>query len=579
MTVPRATSCALIALVLLSCTGRKQVPFGLEDADEESPGSGATGGSGGTAPPLLASGEAFEAGQVEVPVEAATLVLDAGYALGALRLDLDRDETLDALVVSASAEQVRLIAAYSRGQTVESRSIDSFLVPRDCLEATAVLVQLSQSLVGATIRHACPEGTRENLWIVSLETQPRVRERITVLPPDASSPDAIEVTLGVEDRDSDGYDDVIAQTRVGSVQVPLAWLDRPGGFARDVSQPENTLQELATQAADLLATKPSEAEALASGVVAAFRALCRESGNARLGVSGIEGLQCLSSPATALAVGVGAAAAIGRGDIIRALELSRCWEQPSTRPTAADRALVDAAWAAANAKSKAEWKKVDAEASPVQLRFENAETLWVGGSPARTIELASGVRRTVPSSLPASPIVDPEGRFQVIGVRVTCAGFEAEISPVRGRQSHRVLIERRPQASPCKTPIDRPSSPLEWGVLGWAPQGLVVARDDRLRIVPLNSLAKPAGAPFDLKSGAPLPAPIRGARITPDGERYVLPQTQGVLVRDTRGQGRAVWLRPPDWDQVPGAVGSTAISPDGKQVALQKGNEIRVLTW
>jgi len=132
---------------------------------------------------------------------------------------------------------------------------------------------------------------------------------------------------------------------------------------------------------------------------------------------------------------------------------------------------------------------------------------------------------------------------------------------------------------PCKTPIDRPASAFEWAVLGWAPQGLVAASGDLLRVVPLDAFAKPAGAPIDLSIGSPLPAPIRGARITPDGSRYVIPHAEGVVIRDWRKGGSGRWLRPENWDAVPGAIRSIALSPNGRQIALQKGSEIRLLSW
>ncbi len=90
-------SAALLMFLVLSCTGRKQVPFGLEEAittpeTTEEVEQGAPG---------LPVGEVFEPGQVEVPIEESAMVLDAGYAFAALRLDLYGNEVIDALVVSA----------------------------------------------------------------------------------------------------------------------------------------------------------------------------------------------------------------------------------------------------------------------------------------------------------------------------------------------------------------------------------------------------------------------------------------------------------------------------------------------
>jgi len=463
--------------------------------------------------------------------------------------------------------------------TVSSRTIDSFMVPGHCLEPKAEIRQLSESLVGVRVEHTCETGPRQNFWVLSVEAQPRVRERITVLPPNRDSGVPIELSLRIEDQDSDGYDDVIADTRIGEMVVPLTWLNRPGGFARDPSQPEATFQELADRAAAILGPDAFGAEKLAVQVLDAFRAFCRESGAARLGLSGAQGLQCQRSPGAARASTVAAAAAIKKGDFVRALEFQRWWAHPATQPTTEDRKRVHAAWQRTKAKSTATWKRLDSETSPASLHFLDSDTLVVGGRQPRKIQISTGARTSL-SELELLPAIrDPEGRFRVDGVRVTCAGFEAKVRPVRGKRTHRVPIDRTAVGTPCKTPIDRPASAFDWAVLGWAPQGLLAATGDRLRIVPLDALAKPAGRPIDLAPGSPLPAPIRGARITPDGSRYVIPHSQGIVVRDWKTEATGLWLRPSDWDTVLGEVRSVAISPDGGRVAVQKGTEIRLLTW
>ena len=557
------------------CSGRKQVPFGLQDADTPTE-LAATPEESITELPV---GTAFEPNQVEVPVAESTLVLQAGYALAALQLDLDGNEPIDALVVSADPQEVRLQAAYPRGLDVTARKIDSFLVPSDCTEPAAEIRQLSASLAGVRIEHACETGKRTNYWLVTIEAQPRVRERITVLPPNDRSTAPIELELGVEDRDADGYDDVVANVHIGDTDVPLAWLNRPGGFARDASQPEATLRELADGAWKSLDSDLAGAKKQALAVVDAFVALCRESGAARIGLSGTHGLQCQQSSATARAVSVAIAAAIRSGNFVRALELQRWWEGTATQPTSEERDLVQAAWRRAKAKTTATWRLIDSEGSPASLYFRDSDTLVVDGRAPRAIQLSSGSKTRLSETEVVPPVRDPESRYAVRAVRVTCVGFEAEVGPVRGKQTHRVPIDRRAGGVPCKTPIDRPASVFEWAVLGWAPQGLVAASGDLLRVVPLNAFAKPAGRPIDLSAGSPLPAPIRGARITADGSRYVIPHAEGVVVRDWRGGGAGLWLRPADWNSIPGELRSVAISPDGQRVALQKGSEIRLLSW
>lgn len=557
------------------CSGRKQVPFGLQDTGAPTELAAEAEASAAELP----VGTAFEPDQVEVPVADSTLVLQAGYALAALQLDLDGDESIDALVVSADPQEVRLEAAYPRGLDVTARKIDSFLVPSHCGEPAAEIRQLSAALVGVRVEHACETGKRTNFWLVTIEAQPRIRERITVLPPNDRSTAAIDLDLRVEDRDADGYDDVVANVRIGEIDIPLAWLNRPGGFARDLSQPEGTLRELADAAWESLDSDLAGAKKRALAVVDAFVALCRESGAARIGLSGTHGLQCQQSPAAARAVSVAIAAAIRRGNFVRALELQRWWEGTAAQPSPEERELVQAAWRKAKAKTTATWRAIDSEGSRAHLYFRDADTLVVDGRAPRAIQLSSGSKTRLSESDILPPVRDPEGRYAVRTVRVTCVGFEAEVGPIRSKQTHRIPIDRRAGNLPCKTPIDRPASVFEWAVLGWAPQGLVAASGDLLRVVPLNAFAKPAGRPIDLSAGSPLPAPIRGARITADGSRYVIPHAEGVVVRDWRGGGAGLWLRPADWNAVPGELRSVAISPDGQRVAVQKGNEIRLLSW
>jgi hypothetical protein len=359
----------------------------------------------------------------------------------------------------------------------------------------------------------------------------------------------------------------------------LAWLNRPGGFARDVSQPEASLKKLADSAWDSLRTNPASANTRALAVLDAFVALCRESGAARVGLSGTQGLQCQQSPATARAASVAMASAIRQGSFVRALELHRWWQNSAIQPSLEEQNLVQAAWRKAKANAVATWQSIDSESGRASLFFRDDDRLVIAGRAPRQVQLSSGAKTQLSEAELVPAIRDPSGRFAVRGVRATCAGFEAELGPIRSKQSHRVPIEKRSGKMPCRTPIDRPATAFEWAVIGWAPQGLVAASGDLLRVVPLNELAKPAGRPIDLSTMSPLPAPIHGARVTIDGARYVIPHPEGVVVRDWRKGGTGLWLRPADWDAVPGELRSIAISPNGQKIALQKGSEIRLLSW
>jgi hypothetical protein len=71
--------------LLSGCSGRKQVPFGLEDAGTATE----TAAEAEEGTDELPVGETFDPDQVEVQIAESTLVLQAGYALAALRLDLE----------------------------------------------------------------------------------------------------------------------------------------------------------------------------------------------------------------------------------------------------------------------------------------------------------------------------------------------------------------------------------------------------------------------------------------------------------------------------------------------------------
>jgi hypothetical protein len=314
-------------------------------------------------------------------------------------------------------------------------------------------------------------------------------------------------------------------------------------------------------------------------VIEAFIALCRESGYARLGIAGTQGIQCGASPATSRALATEVISAVRRGEFIRALELQRWWNSGALQQTPEEQAAVQTAWQRAKASAAASWTLVDSQSATATLHFRDDDHIVVGGFGPKLISIANLEKTALAPSDTTPAARSPNGRLAVKGVRVTCVGFEAEVGPVGSKRTHRVAIERRPGTVPCRTPVDRPASVFEWAVLGWAPQGLVAATGDRLRVVPVDELGKSAGAPTELTKGSPLPAPVRGARITPDGNRYVIPHAEGVVVRDWQRGGSGLWLRPTDWNQIPGELRALAISPSGKRIVLQKGNEIRLLTW
>ncbi len=133
------------AASFFGCSGRKQVPFGLKDAGEPE-------AEGATTEPdeaeELPIGRSFEPDQVEVPLGESALVLSSGYALGALEIELDGREPVDAIVASVDTTEVKVQAAFAQGLGVTARPIDSYLVADHCKEPRAELRQLSAAPPG-----------------------------------------------------------------------------------------------------------------------------------------------------------------------------------------------------------------------------------------------------------------------------------------------------------------------------------------------------------------------------------------------------------------------------------------------
>jgi hypothetical protein len=225
------------------------------------------------------------------------------------------------------------------------------------------------------------------------------------------------------------------------------------------------------------------------------------------------------------------------------------------------------------------------------LYFESDGTLLVRGPLTRRISLeASAAHEGKPpvevTLDPGPPIRDAQGTHAVLDVRRRCQVVRATIAATSA-VSHPVdaltatsepVVSSTPAVPGERCAGSEPVvPPYDFTVLGWAPQGLVAARLGVVRVVPLTVDAKPAGEPEDLPPGTPLPAPLRGALVTPQGRAYVLPSPHGVL-RIGHGTTPSVALwRAPEWATSPASIHAVALSPNGERVAVWRGGSIWLL--
>ena len=139
MNVCQSQQWAVVLVMLLAgalvtgCSGRKQVPFGLQDAG--APTELETESEEGAAE--LPVGTAFEPNQVEVQVAESTLVLQAGYALAALQVVLDGHDPPHELVLSAEPHVVGAPAALHQGPEGRSSTNAFFHLARPLVREAA----------------------------------------------------------------------------------------------------------------------------------------------------------------------------------------------------------------------------------------------------------------------------------------------------------------------------------------------------------------------------------------------------------------------------------------------------------
>jgi hypothetical protein len=549
-----------------------------------------------------ATAQAFPEGTTRVAVEGAPLGVAAGSIRALLPIDLDGDGNRDALLVRAEGGGASVEVARRDGSAFGALQAvgDLYASTEGCTVADPSLRTVSPTFAVLSVTRTCDAATERVLGILGLGDTPRLLERVTLLPEARQT--GTHVTLGLEatDVDGDGHTDVVLEVAVREgrggdpMRVRLPWLDRPGGLARDRTEPEKTLAERADEAHGRLSKAPEEALALARQVLALHGALCREGEAPRLRFGDTDGLSCGQSVGAGRAAAVAAAALAEQGAFFEALEAEARLDRPGYAVGRADRQALARSWAKAPTPEGLQWKKVashrpgampDVHLPPIG--FVDDGSLLLRGDSPQIVHPETGEARPAPEVSGPGLVRDPSGELAVVDIHRTCEGHVLTIvraqdvvaGVVAGRPVAEPLLEHRapPSGAPCP-PL--PSALREddggWHILGWAPQGVVAARGATLRVVPLTVDGRAAGDPDDLTPGTPPPAPLPLGQATPDGRAYVLPSPRGVLLRELTGAGRTLLLRPKGWKDgvTPSAV---ALSHDGRRVAVLLGDDVWVI--
>lgn len=239
-------------------------------------------------------------------VDGVTLAPPAGTSFGVwLPVDLDGDgQSTDVAATATGGDHLaRTAMVFRRDEAGLTRVAMADVLPTDarCAEATLRLTSPRSMVVGwrcpTTAADAgAPVGLVMEEALVALGTAPAVRERAGLRAP---QPTDGEITLALEgtDRDGDGVDEVVVNVLAGArrASVRAVYFARPGGLARDASEPAASFAALIERARRGVSARRRSTLATALGsfddVARLRRAACQGSDGLRLDLHGA-GIPC-----------------------------------------------------------------------------------------------------------------------------------------------------------------------------------------------------------------------------------------------------------------------------------------------
>jgi hypothetical protein len=514
-------------------------------------------------------GVRLDPGTRELMVAGGRYTTPRGAIHVALRLDLDRDDDEDALLVVSHESTLSLVAVKDDRGVLTTESLGTFEMPEGCLFDEGKLDQIEPEHVVLGVRARCAYGDASAGAMVTLLPSPRIRKKVWLDAPSDGSGPLLRLTFSGEDRDEDGHLDlVVAALGEATPPVELLWLNRPGGFSLVDAEPRQTLEAVFAAGRD--AKNPEVVNAEATRLRALSGALCREAKMPRLRVDESFGVPCgRDYVGLADAMRVGAMVASSRFD--EAIELDRAVRDQAEKEIV--RALDDA-WRSVRASRIALDRLADAPKESGMdewtsgLGFDEDGALVRRGLLTQRFTFEGKRAQTEIVVDRNLPIVDPESRHAVESLVRDCASVRARIvalDPETGTiraGGPRREVEIAPPGPSCER---GDAAPRTWEVLGWTPQGLVARHGTRRRVVPLSVDAEPTGEPFELGDDEPLPSPIRGAHVTRDGTTQ-LDSVPGALIILREGSAPLV-VRDEAWGSAP-LIRSAALSPDGRRLAV-----------
>jgi len=160
---------------------------------------------------------------------------------------------------------------------------------------------------------------------------------------------------------------------------------------------------------------------------------------------------------------------------------------------------------------------------------------------------------------------DPSGRFHIRSIDRDCEGRLLRFAGPDGGSIRARLVSEVPLAN-CKLRVPVPDAGA-FRVLGWAPQGVVVAHPTGAHLVPLDAEARPE-TPRVLPPDVPLPAPLPGGRASTNGSCHVRATAIGVLLHDHRPGAGATLIRPGNWENLAGVARDAVVDETCSRMAV-----------
>ena len=597
-----------------SCAGPKEVPF-RRDA-----GHGATATPNEARPPQDVAALELAAGTTRVDIEGAPLSAPSGTLRAVLPIDVDGDGDRDALIVSEEEGGIAMSFARRDGAVFATPTILARDQPPsdDCVIGDGGLEMISAAYAVGRVEQRCGGGAHNALWILSVSATPRVLERITLSPPEVGAREHLDLAIRPIDHDGDGHLDVAVtvtmrasvdgQAAEGATETTLVWLNRPSGLARDRSEPEATIADLAARAEG--ARDADETRLRAEQALAVFDLLCEGGAAPRLWLGTGHGLPCERSVAAGKALLIGARTAARRGDVFEALRLFGRLQSATVSVARADRESTRRA-IVGMARSEGVRLLTGPDVPPVaapaaalpRIAFVDETTLMVRGDRPTFLHLPDFMTAAAPGVAPgAMPggaaqddrpqadrlVRDPSGRLAAVSVQRGCEGFTVRIvdassvvgSVVAGRTLFEPLLLGLPVPNLNACPPVPPNLRDDDGglrIVGWPPQGIVAIRGAETIVVPLTAEGAPSDAPYALSGDALPPAPLPSGTTCADGHAYVLATPFGVVLRELSPQPRAFLLRPAGMDDDGAPIEDAIISPSGTRIAFTRGNRLHVI--